>query len=85
MTRELRDRLAPFRQSQVETVEARLARSMQEHKDIVAAVVAGNAEEAYEAMRRHNARLSVGMLNLLRRQYALETEEKERNDNGHNT
>src|SRR6185437_5329955 len=81
MTRELRDRLAPFRQSQVETVEARLARSMQEHKDIVAAIVAGNAEEAYEAMRRHNARLSVGVLNLLRRQYALETEEMVRNGN----
>ena len=54
---------------------------MQEHKDIVAAIVAGNAEEAYEAMRRHNARLSVGVLNLLRRQYALETEEMVRNGN----
>ena len=40
-----------------------------------------NAEEAYEAMRRHNARLSVGVLNLLRRQYALETEEMVRNGN----
>jgi hypothetical protein len=31
--------------------------------------MAGQAEQAYEAMRRHNARLSVGVLALLRRQY----------------
>lgn len=72
MTRELRDRLAPFRQSQIETVEERLTRSMREHHDIVNAIVAGNPEEAYEAMRRHNARLSVGVLNLLRGQYAVQ-------------
>jgi DNA-binding GntR family transcriptional regulator len=70
MTRELRDRLAPFRQSQAQTVEERITRSMQEHKEIVGAILAGNAEEAYETMRRHNARLSVGVLGLLRRQYA---------------
>jgi DNA-binding GntR family transcriptional regulator len=72
MTRELRDRLAPFRQSQAQSVEERLVRSMQEHKEIVVAILAGNAEQAYEAMRRHNARLSVGVLSLLRSQYAAE-------------
>lgn len=81
MTRELRERLAPFRQSQAETVEARLIRSMQEHKEIVSAVVAGDAERAYEAMRRHNARLSVGVLNLLRHQYALENGEQPHGNN----
>lgn len=76
MTRELRDRLAPFRQSQAQSIEERLTRSMQEHKEIVGAILAGNAEQAYEAMRRHNARLSVGVLGLLRRQYAEENGER---------
>jgi DNA-binding GntR family transcriptional regulator len=70
MTRELRDRLAPFRQQYAAAPEQRLSRSMQEHKDIVDAIMAGHAEEAYEAMRRHNARLSVGVLALLRGQAA---------------
>lgn len=72
MTRELRERLSPFRQSQGDSVEARLDRSMQEHKEIVNSIISGNAEQAYEAMRRHNARLSVGVLNLLRTQYNME-------------
>lgn len=76
MTRELRERLAPFRQSQAETADARLIRSMQEHKEIVLAIIAGDVEKAYEAMRRHNARLSIGVLNVLRNQYSLESGER---------
>jgi len=68
MTRELRDRLAPFRQQQGLGLEIRLGQSLAEHKEIIQAILAGNAEQAYEAMRRHNARLSVGVLGLLRRQ-----------------
>ena len=69
MTRELRDRLAPFRQQQALTAEKRFKQSMQEHREIVQAIMGSHAEQAYEAMRHHNARLSVGVLSLLRRQY----------------
>lgn len=79
MTRDLRDRLAPFRQSQGAELDERLTRSMQEHKDVVNAIVAGKAEEAYEAMRRHNARLSIGVLGLLRSQYAAENADRKSN------
>lgn len=68
MTRELRDRLAPFRQQQALALETRLSQSMAEHRDIMQAILSGQPEPAYEAMRRHNARLSVGVLGLLRRQ-----------------
>jgi len=70
MTRELRDRLAPFRQQQTLTAEQRFKQSMHEHPDIVHAIMAGHPEQAYEAIRRHNAQLSVGVLGLLRKQYA---------------
>jgi DNA-binding FadR family transcriptional regulator len=76
MTRELRDKLAPFRQQQTLTAEQRFKQSMHEHRDIVQAIMAGHPEQAYEAMRRHNARLSVGVLGLLRKQYE-ETELQE--------
>lgn len=65
-TRELRDRLAPFRQSQGDVQPRRLARSHEEHGVIVDAIVRSDAEAAYKAMRYHNARLSVGVLSLLR-------------------
>ena len=76
MTRELRDKLAPFRQQQTLTAEQRFKQSMHEHRDIVQAIMAGHPEQAYEAMRRHNARLSVGVLGLLRKKYE-ETELQE--------
>jgi DNA-binding GntR family transcriptional regulator len=66
MASELRDRLAPFRQAQVESDEERLARSDAEHAAIVGAIVRGEAEEAYQAMRNHNARLSSGVIRVLR-------------------
>lgn len=65
MAQELRDRLAPFRQAQ-SRVAGRLELSHEEHSTIVAAIVAGNAEAAYLAMRNHNARLSTHVIRLLR-------------------
>jgi DNA-binding GntR family transcriptional regulator len=67
MTRDLRDRLAPFRQSQSESRPRRLTRSHDEHGLIVDAILRSEAQAAYEAMRNHNARLSAGVLSLLRR------------------
>jgi DNA-binding GntR family transcriptional regulator len=63
---QLRDRLAPFRQTQMVTLHERLQRSYEEHEAIVAAIVKGDAETAYEAMRLHNARLSAGVIEVLR-------------------
>lgn len=67
MTRDLRDRLAPFRQTQSESRPRRLMRSHDEHGLIVDAILRSDAQAAYEAMRNHNARLSAGVLGLLRR------------------
>ncbi|AMN44362.1 GntR family transcriptional regulator [Rhodoplanes sp. Z2-YC6860] len=64
MARELRTRLAPFRQSQ--SGERRLSRSHEEHAKIVDAILSDNQDAAYNAMRLHNARLSSGILGLLR-------------------
>lgn len=66
ITRDLRDRLAPFRQTQSNEFGQRLARSHEEHNRIIDAIQRGAANEAYEAMRDHNARLSTGVLRLLR-------------------
>lgn len=66
MTRDLRDRLAPFRQSQSESLVGRLTLSHDEHTLVVDAIASGNPDAAYNAMLRHNARLSTGILGLLR-------------------
>jgi DNA-binding GntR family transcriptional regulator len=66
MTRDLRDRLGPFRSTQSDLQGQRLARSHEEHGLILDAILRGSADEAYEAMRNHNARLSTGVLRLLR-------------------
>lgn len=66
IARDLRTRLAPFRQSQSEPQPLRLARSHEEHVRIVEAILAGDQDAAYDAMRRHNARLSSSVLGLLR-------------------
>lgn len=63
---QLRDRLAPFRQTQSVALNERLQRSYEEHEAIVAAIVKGDPEAAYEAMRLHNARLSAGVIEVLR-------------------
>ncbi|MDT2023246.1 GntR family transcriptional regulator [Methylocella sp. CPCC 101449] len=65
--RELRERLGAFRQSQSGTLKERMERSNEEHEAIVQAILAGQPEAAYEAMRKHNARLSSGVLRLLSR------------------
>jgi DNA-binding GntR family transcriptional regulator len=44
-----------------------MARSHVEHSNIVGAIVEGNAERAYEAMRAHNGRVNVSVLQVLRR------------------
>jgi DNA-binding GntR family transcriptional regulator len=64
--RNLRARLSPFRQAQAGSGPERMARSHGEHEAIVRAILAGADESAYEAMRNHNARLSAGVLRLLR-------------------
>ncbi len=66
MITQLRNRLAPFRQTQSAALKERLQRSYDEHEAIVAAIVQGSADAAYEAMRRHNARLSAGVIEVLR-------------------
>jgi DNA-binding GntR family transcriptional regulator len=66
--RALRDRLAPFRQAQSEDTKHRLSRSLEEHGNVINAVMRGDAEAAYTAMRAHNARLSTGVLFRLREQ-----------------
>ena len=62
---QLRDRLAPFRRSKQEDLRERLRRSHDEHDAIVKAIMNGEANVAYQAMRLHNARLSAGAIESL--------------------
>ena len=48
----------------------RLGNSNDEHAAIVAAIVAGDAEKAYVAMRDHANRLSIHVLDVLRERQA---------------
>ncbi|MCX7313453.1 MAG: GntR family transcriptional regulator [Alphaproteobacteria bacterium] len=67
--RELRFRLSPFRRPEPSTdVVGVISRSTGEHSAIVAAILAGEAERAYEAMRVHNARVNLGAMKLLQSQ-----------------
>lgn len=70
----LREQLAPFRAAQTK-VERRLKVSHEEHQAILAAILAGDAEGSYEAMRNHTARLSINVLDLLRQQQAVPTDD----------
>jgi len=63
--RRLRERLAPFRQTQ-SGVERRFEVSHHEHEAIVQAIVAGNADAAGAAMLNHNGRLSANALRRVR-------------------
>ena len=66
MSRDIRFRLSPFRRSESERdAQEIMARSTAEHLRIVDAVVGGQAEVAYEAMRAHDARVNVGIVKLL--------------------
>jgi DNA-binding GntR family transcriptional regulator len=65
MLSDLRERLAPFRQTQSD-VERRLEVSHDEHDAIARAIFAGNPEAAFIAMRDHNARLSTNVLRIIR-------------------
>ena len=67
--RDLRFRLSPFRRPEPQSdVKAVIARSTKEHTAIVNAIVMGDAEAAYEAMRGHNARVNLGAMKLLQSQ-----------------
>ncbi len=65
MLSDLRDRLAPYRQTQPE-VEGRLAVSHAEHVAIAQAIFDGDPEAAFVAMRDHDARLSNNVLRIIR-------------------
>ena len=65
MVGEIRDRLSPYRQFHPAETD-RLAISHDGHKDIVDAIVQGNGEAAYLAMRAHNAHLGNAALRALR-------------------
>jgi DNA-binding GntR family transcriptional regulator len=64
--RDLRARLMPFRQTQRGTLKERIERSNEEHELIVNSIMSGDPESAYQAMVKHNARLSYGVLRMLR-------------------
>lgn len=57
-TRDLRIRLRAFRTNPDQDHQKAMARSHQDHSRIVAAIVRGRADQAYEAMRAHNARVN---------------------------
>lgn len=57
----LRERLAPFRAAQSD-VERRLEVSHREHEKIVEAVLSGQPEQAYLAMRSHTTRLTLHVM-----------------------
>jgi DNA-binding GntR family transcriptional regulator len=61
----LRLRLNQFRAAQG-GVERRLAKSQEEHAAVVEAIVAGDAERSYLAMRDHANRLNVHVLEVMR-------------------
>jgi DNA-binding GntR family transcriptional regulator len=67
LVEDLRARLAPFRQAQPE-IEVRFSVSHGEHTAVVDAILKGDPEAAYTAMRSHNARLSTTVIRLLRSQ-----------------
>lgn len=52
VTMGVRNRVAPFRKAQFQSM-GRLARSVEEHEAVVAAILAGDAEKAAAAMRDH--------------------------------
>lgn len=72
MVGEIRDRLSPYRQYHPAETD-RLVTSHDAHKEIVEAIVEGNGEKAYLAMRAHNAHLGNAALRALRQ--AKEAEE----------
>jgi DNA-binding GntR family transcriptional regulator len=65
MLGDLRDRLAPYRQTQPE-VEGRLTLAHAEHEAIARAILSGQPEAAFVAMRDHDARLSTNVLRIIR-------------------
>lgn len=65
MVGEIRDRLSPYRQYHPAETD-RLATSHEGHLAIVSAIVAGEGEKAYLAMRAHNAHLGNAALRALR-------------------
>ncbi|MCK8787765.1 GntR family transcriptional regulator [Roseomonas sp. NAR14] len=65
MVSQLRERLSAYRRAQDDDAD-RFTRSLAEHAAILDAILASDADRAYEAMRQHNARLSVNVLRRMR-------------------
>jgi DNA-binding GntR family transcriptional regulator len=65
ITENFRQRLMPFRSSAGIATHRMLA-SQDEHAEVVAAIVPGDAARAYDAMRSHVARSSLTVLNILK-------------------
>ena len=65
LVEEMRDRLTPYRQYHPEETD-RLTVSHDAHRDIIDAIMSGDGEKAYLAMRTHNARLGNAALRSLR-------------------
>jgi DNA-binding GntR family transcriptional regulator len=64
--RDLRFRLSPFRRPMPRSdAAAVIERSTAEHTTIVNAILSGNAEAAYEAMRAHDARVNLAAVRML--------------------
>jgi DNA-binding GntR family transcriptional regulator len=67
--RDLRFRLSPFRRPEPKSDSGQvIARSTAEHAAIVEAILSGQPERAYEAMRTHNARVNLGAMKILQSQ-----------------
>jgi DNA-binding GntR family transcriptional regulator len=67
--RDLRFRLSPFRRPQPKSDSREvIAGSTAEHAAIVEAILSGEPERAYEAMRTHNARVNLGAMKILQSQ-----------------
>ena len=66
MVGDIRDRLSPYRQFHPAETD-RLVTSHDAHKEIVDAIIQGDGEAAYLAMRAHNAHLGNAALRSLRK------------------
>ena len=65
MTDTLATRLVPFRRYQVMNVPGRLEQNQKDHDDILAALLAGDADQAYTLMRDHDTRQGETLVRLV--------------------
>jgi len=62
ITRSFRQRMRPFRVPAFHVIAGRVRTSVDEHREIVEAIVAGDIERAGQAMRAHVASTSVSVI-----------------------